>query len=183
MRLRTQTLLWRTQERHLDAPRAVEIEFDRGVARVERLQLDLDDRALDARGFRGRFLDHSNILEIRNEQPVGATPHRFLAFLRRPCDAPNRYRHPGPGRRRGVRRSQQHPSPSSSFHREHFLGGGLDADARAMRIHEQQGPFADRGARLLHAHGREVGVFPAGEQVLQVPVALAVADENKRAVH
>ncbi|MFM7320966.1 MAG: LPS export ABC transporter periplasmic protein LptC [Armatimonadota bacterium] len=56
LRLRTEALLWRTHDRHVDAPRPVEIDFERGNARVDRLQLDLDDRALDARGFQGRFL-------------------------------------------------------------------------------------------------------------------------------
>jgi hypothetical protein len=42
---------------------------------------------------------------------------------------------------------------------------------------------AARLARLLDAHFGEARVLPAGEQVLQVPVALAVADEDECAVH
>ena len=34
------------------------------------------------------------------------------------------------------------------------------------------------GARFLNANRRQIRIFPAGEQILEVPVALAMADEN-----
>ena len=39
------------------------------------------------------------------------------------------------------------------------------------------------GLRLLDALFRQVGILPAGEQVFQVPLALAVAHENENAGH
>lgn len=56
LHLRTNRLEWRTSDRRVDAPTTVDITFDRGVARVDALRLDMDQRTLETRQFRGRFL-------------------------------------------------------------------------------------------------------------------------------
>ena len=58
------------------------------------------------------------------------------------------------------------------------VGGEGDVELHA---HLLQAPAGI--ACLLDAEIGEARILPAGEQVLQVPFALAVADEHKKAVH
>ena len=58
-----------------------------------------------------------------------------------------------------------------------FAGeGGVEAEALGLQL-------AAGGFRLLDAFLGQIRVLPAGEEVLQVPFALAVADEDENAGH
>ncbi len=56
----------------------------------------------------------------------------------------------------------------------------VKATSNSMPFGLQPPPGLDR---FLDAKLGEVGVLPAGEEVLEIPIALAVTDEDEKAVH
>ena len=57
---------------------------------------------------------------------------------------------------------------------------GAEFDIEVVEMHHRHKIDAPSGTALLLG---EVGVLPAGEQVLEVPIALAVAHEHEKTVH
>ncbi len=63
------------------------------------------------------------------------------------------------------------------------MGAQQSRGEGAVKMETERLQFAARRFRLLNALRREVGILPAGEEIFQIPIALAMPNEDEETFH